>query len=437
MNDFFHILRFEWKLLWRSNMIKLLLMVMLGVGIYGIYFGKFEIEKQNDRIAEVKQYEQERFDSLLTWINLDTSILANKEKFQHAVLPEGAGRSYHFEFCKTNEASPTAGLCLGQRDLFPVYYQLNMTDLTRQLNTGELVNPMKLLTGNFDLSYVFIFLLPLLIISLFFNLYAGEKEGGTLSLLLAQPTSIDIIFLGKGILRFVLVFGISTILLVLGFLIQGVSIVEHANLFFQWLFSILIYSFLWALIMAWILALKKGTAVSAMLGLGIWLLTTLISPALLNLVASAYQPLPNRAEITHSIRELNGKNWDSPKSYVLNKFYSEYPQFAQEDTTHFYKWYYAGFSVLDKETKPLKNKFEAQVNNRNQLLEKWMWISPAALLHEHLASISKTNRTNHIQFVKSTHDFHESIRKIYFSKIFAEENFTQEDLKKLQAMSKQ
>ncbi len=77
-------------------------MVMLGVGIYGIYFGKFEIEKQNDRIAEVKQYEQERFDSLLTWINLDTSILANKEKFQHAVLPEGAGRSYHFEFCKTN-----------------------------------------------------------------------------------------------------------------------------------------------------------------------------------------------------------------------------------------------------------------------------------------------------------------------------------------------
>jgi ABC-2 type transport system permease protein len=401
------------------------------------YFKKIEMEKQNARIAEVKQYEQARFDSLLTWVNLDTSIAANKSNFEKAVLPEGAERSYHFSYCKTHEASPTAGLCLGQRDLFPVYFQLNMRDLTRQLNTGELVNPMKLLTGNFDLSYVYIFLLPLLIISLFFNLYAGEKEGGTLPLLLAQSSSIDIIFLGKGILRYIIVLGLSTLLLVLGFLIQGVSIVENGGLFSHWFSAIFIYSFFWSLIMAWILALKKGTALSAMLGLGTWLVLTLISPALLNLLVSANKPLPNRTDVSHAVREINDKNWDAPKSYVLDKFHTDNPQFPQGDTTHFYSWYFASFSVMDKELAPLQEAFEAQVNKRNDLLEKWMWVSPAALIHEHLSGISKTDRKSHMKFVESTKDYHEELRVIYLHKLFAKENFTAQDLKKLQAMSRQ
>lgn len=437
MNTFFHILRFEWKLLWRSKMVKLLLLVMLGAGIYGIYFGKFEIENQNARIAEVKQYEQALFDSLLTWVNLDTSIAANTEKIKKAILPEGAGRSHHFSYCNTHAASPIAGLCLGQRDLFPVYYQLNMRDLTRQLNTGELVNPMKLLTGNFDLSYVFIFLLPLLIISLFFNLYASEKEGGTLPLLLAQSSSIDLIFLGKGILRYIIVVGVSTLLLVLGFLLQGVSIAENTDLFSQWFLTLLIYSFMWSLIMAWIIAMKKGTAVTAMLGLGTWLVLTLISPALLNLLVSANMPLPNRTDVSHAVREINDKNWDAPKSYVFNKFHAANPQFPKGDTTHFYQWYYAGFSVMDKELESLKEESEAQVNRRNDFLEKWIWVSPAALVHEHLSCIANTDRKSHIQFVESTKDYHQKLRAIYLNKLFAEENFTQQDLQKLQEMSRQ
>ena len=296
---------------------------------------------------------------------------------------------------------------------------------------------MKLLTGNFDLSYVFVFLLPLLVISLFFNLYAGEKEGGTLSLLVAQSKSIDMIFLGKGILRFLIVMGISTLLLVLGFLIQGVSIIENSSLFFQWFLTILVYSFLWSLIMAWITAMKKGTAVTAMLGLGTWLVLTLISPALLNLLVSANQPLPNRTEVSHAVREINDKNWDSPKSYVLNKFHAENPQFPRGDSTHFYSWYYAGFSVMDKELEPLKKEFENQVYSRNILIEKWMWISPAALIHEHLSAISKADRKSHMEFVKSTKDYHQELRTIYLTKLFTKENFTEQDLKKLLALSKQ
>ncbi len=436
MKNLIHILQFEWKLLWRSNMLKLLLVVMLGAGVYGIFFGKFEIEKQNIRIAEVKEYEQGRFDSLLTWANLDTSILANKEKYLKAVSPEGVGWRLHFSHCIVNEASPTAGLCLGQRDLFPTYYRINLTDLARQMNTAELANPMKLLTGNFDLSYVFIFLLPLLIISLFFNLYSDEKEKGTLSLLQAQAISLNTILLDKGFLRLLTVWAISAFLLVLGFLIQGVSIANNADIFFQWLLVIFAYTLLWTLFMAGIVALKKGTAVSAMLGLGVWLITTLIMPALLNLFVSANEPLPNRAEIIHAVRAANNRNWDSPKSFVLEKFYEDNPQYSQEDTTHFYKWYYASFALLDKEANTIRNDFNTQINKRNKLIKKWEWMAPAAMVYEHLSKISKTNRESHLHFMEATHDFHDRLKAIYYSKIFAEEKFNQQDLRVIQAMQR-
>ena len=167
MKTLFHILSFEWKTLWRSNSLKVLLLVVFGAGIYGIYFGKFEIDKQQKRIAKVQQYERQQFDSLMLWVELDTTITSNKEKYQQAVSPTGVGWNKHFTYYLTNNAPPAAGLCLGQRDLYPVYYGFNVTDLARQVNTGELANPMKLLTGNFDLSYVFVFLFPLLVVALF------------------------------------------------------------------------------------------------------------------------------------------------------------------------------------------------------------------------------------------------------------------------------
>ncbi len=325
MNTFLHILSFEWKSLRRSNTLKVLVLVVLGTGIYGIYFGKFEIDKQQRQIAQVQQYEQQQFDDLLNWAKLDTTIQANQEKYLQATSPGGTDYDLHFTYYVTNEAPPLAGLCLGQRDLFPVYYGINITDLVRQVNVGELANPMKLLTGNFDLSYVLVFLLPILIVGLFYDLYAGEKEGGTLSLLQSQPTSLGTVLLAKGLLRLLVVLGLATLLLVVAFVLQGISLRDYYRPFFQWLGIIYGYCLLWTALMSLIVWLRRSSALSAMLGLGVWLIFTLITPALLNLFAGAEEPLPNRAEAIDAVRTLNDKMWASPKSFVLNQFYQEPP----------------------------------------------------------------------------------------------------------------
>ncbi|HAA19028.1 MAG TPA: hypothetical protein DCP28_09760 [Cytophagales bacterium] len=432
MKILMHILSFEWKILWRSQTLKVLLLVILGAGLYGIYFGKFEVEKQQARIAEVQAEQRQRFDSLLVWAQLDTTLEANRAKYARALMPSGSDYRTHSNYTVVNTPSATAGLCLGQRDLYPVYYNLNITDFARKVNTGELANPMKLLTGNFDLSYVIVFLLPLLIISLFYNLYSVEKEGGTLPLLRAQTVSLFTLLLGKSIIRLFLIWGVGAILLLLGFLLQGVPLAATESGFFRWLGILLAYTTLWALVMVGVVALRRSSALSAMLGLGLWLVFPLITPALINLSVSAAQPLPNRAEVIHAVRTQNDKNWEMPKSYVLNQFYAAYPEYAEVDTTEFYPWYYATFTVLDQEAQALKAVIDEQVQECNAQMARWEWLAPAAWVHERLAGLCHTDRQSQMAFLKEAQAYHEKIKDFYFARLYEGASITLEDLRKLE-----
>lgn len=432
MRTILNIASFEWKILWRSKTIIMLLIVVLGAGIYASFFGKFEVEKQNDRIAYAKEYERQKFDSLLFWAKLDTTVSANKEKYEQAVSPTGAGWSLHFTYCASHKPSPAASICLGQGDLFPSYYRINMRDISRQTNVGELANPMKLLTGNFDLSYVFVFLFPLLIIGLFYNLYAFEKEGGTLLLLRSQSISINSVLFSKGVLRLLVILTLVFILLLSGFVIQEISLAKNLSLFLSLLFIVWGYCLIWVFLISGIVAMKRSSSLTAILGLGIWILFTLISPALINLFVLANEPVPNRAEMIHAIRAQNDKNWENPKSYVLDKFYEHYPEYNDGDTTDFYKWYYAGFTVLDMEAKPLKETFDKQVDRRNELIKKWEWLAPAAYVHERLSKVCKTDRDSHLLFVKQVEDYHAELKNLYYTRIFEKSVFSYQDLKELE-----
>lgn len=432
MNFLFHIIPFEWKSLHRSNTLKALFLVVLGTGIYGIYFGKVAINKQEARIAEVQQFENQQFDSLLLWSTLDTSIESNKPKYLQALSPTGFGRNRHFTYYVANKVPPLGGLCLGQRDLFPAYYSFNMTDLARQMNVSELANPMKLLTGNFDLSYVIVFLFPLLIVALFYDLFATEREIGTLSLLQSQPVKVLNVLFYKGLLRLLIVFSSVTLLLLLAFLFQGISLAEHGNLFFRWLGLTFGYCLFWSAIMAGIISLRLNSAYSAMLGLSIWLILTMVTPAFLNLFVLANEPLPRRAETIDAIRTLNDEIWESPKAFVFDSFYEKSPHYNKGDTTNFDKWYYASFTLLDEKANAFNHKFEQQVAKRNELLNNWQWIAPAAMVYEWLSNISDTDRASQLKFIKTIHQFHGELKAIYYSKIFAEETFDQTDLAKFQ-----
>ncbi len=428
MKLFFLIAKFEWLTLQRSSLLIMLVLVVAGTGIYGIYFGKYEIEKQEEKIAEVQDYEATRFQEMLESVHLDTTIQANKDLFLQAVTPT----SNHFTYYFAHQAHPMSGLSLGQRDLFPVYYGVNVRDLGRQRNVTELANPMKLLAGNFDLSYVIVFLFPLVIIALFYNLYSSEKEEGTLPLLTSQSRNPAYVFWVKGIVRFSVVIVLAFTLLCIAFLVHKISIAGYAAEFGFWMLFSFLYFLFWSLLMGAVIALRRSSSLNAMMGLGLWLVFTLITPSLLNLIILTQEPLPNRAEGNHAVRALNDRIWESPKSFVFDTFYAEYPHYDQGDTTDFDKWYYAGFTLLDEASTEINKEFEDQITQRNSLLDDWIWLAPPAMLHGKLVDISETSREDHLAFKEELKNYHEELKQIYYTKIYASQVFTLTDLEALE-----
>ncbi|NJO82605.1 MAG: DUF3526 domain-containing protein, partial [Blastochloris sp.] len=234
------------------------------------------------------------------------------------------------------------------------------------------------------------------------------------------------------LLRLLIVWGMAALLLLLGFLLQGISLSDNGQLFMQWLLLILGYCLFWTIIMGLILWFRKPSALSAILGLGVWLILTLITPALLNLFVSVSQPLPNRAEVIHAVRNFNDKVWENPKSFVWDRYYAEHPDRNDGDTTNFTKWYYASFTLLDKEANTLNTEFNDQISKRNALLGKWEWLAPAAMIHEKLSKLSNTDRESHLKFVKEVHAYHQKLKKLYYTRIFEGKNFSVQDLQILE-----
>lgn len=89
-----------------------------------------------------------------------------------------------------------APLAIGQSDLLPYYFKVSTDSRETIMASNEIENPNRLLAGRFDLALVLIFLYPLLILALTYNMLSVEQEQGTLALVLSQPVSLATLVTG-------------------------------------------------------------------------------------------------------------------------------------------------------------------------------------------------------------------------------------------------
>lgn len=221
MNPFRTVFRLEWLTLTRSHLIYWLAGLLLVTGLYAIFYGQTEVRRQQQTIAVLHRDEQARLDTLRRHLALDTTWAGNAQKWKDARDPyfvDVEGYRYAIAY-----PGPLTAFSLGQRDLYPTYQEVMGRALQRQLNPTELANPQKLLVGSFDLAFVLVYLLPLLLIVLGYNLLSAESEGGTLALLQTQAVSLRRVLGLKLLIRFGLVSAGIVALVGLAGLLNGVK----------------------------------------------------------------------------------------------------------------------------------------------------------------------------------------------------------------------
>lgn len=146
--------------------------------------------------------------SLLAVVLIPLSTLVNQRAVTSAIVQqdraksdyertlEGLAPADQVEVKVFRPRPPLAGLAAGLDPAIPATVRLRKGGMS--FGVSEILdNPVAALFGKFDLLFMVEFVLSLVAIVLSFNLICGEKESGTLKLVLSNPVPRDSVLLGK------------------------------------------------------------------------------------------------------------------------------------------------------------------------------------------------------------------------------------------------
>jgi ABC-2 type transport system permease protein len=298
----------NWKILYLETKNFLLgRTVLVGViglilfGIYGFYHGNQVISRQQQTIAAVPEVQKRHLQEIV----------------DHGKGKMVGTTAYYPFFYTTNPASPWAGFSIGQRDINPFTLKVKMLAIEGQLYDSELTNPLTLLVGNLDASFVFIFLFPLLIIAFTYNVISEEQENGVWKIVRTTTRSIGKAILGKLVIRLAVI--LLTALAVLGSAVAALDLPLSWPTF-QLLVVVLSYVLFWFMLSVIVIAMGKSSSLTATTLVSIWIFLCILLPGLANIAINSLIPVPEAAETAIRQREGYHAKWDQPKKPTMEKF---------------------------------------------------------------------------------------------------------------------
>ena len=336
---------------------------------------------------------------------------------------------YHIYFTAHEPAEWTA-FSIGQRDVNPYNIKVNLLTLEGQLYNSELNNPKNQLFGNFDMSFVIVFLFPLVIIALCHNLISSDRESGIESLLSSQPVEAWKIYWLRLGLRFGAVSLLMIVLVTLCCLVIGAP---FDGRFALAIVVSLVYFLFWFGLSAIVISLARTTTFNALLLLGIWIFMVMLAPALLSSAITIAYPVSEAMETTVSQREGYHEKWDKPKSVTMNEFYKKYPQFKDVDIPEdkfTWGWYYAMQEMGDFESKDASTRYRNKLADRRNAARMASWLLPSINTQLQFNDISNTGIKSHLEYLDSVREFHQKVRNTYYPHIFKDAKLSDVDLYK-------
>ena len=408
------IFRNEWKLLVRDRTaLGLLLLAALMFGWAAANGARF---------AEQRQMEVER---LVAQAGEEAAAdLAKIQAGEVGGAPwDDAANPYRRKAVAALPASPTAAMAVGMSDLQGYWAEVSIYTLpSRPLRNYELGNPFNRLNGSFDLAFVLVFLFPLLLLALTFDLISGDREKGILMLMLAQGANLRLLVLGKLGARAVFGVGAALGTSVAALLLLTGSARPPLWGLFLWSVTLIVYAAFW-LALAWLVATRgKSSSTNALTLGGVWLLLVIVAPMGLHVVASRLHELPSRHTLIVQEREAETAGLRE-QAKLLEKFALDHPELMPAgqpvDWTNFATSYYASRVDLESRLAPIFQELETDLRSQQELVGRYRFLSPAVVAHEGLLELAGSNSRRHQAYLEQVRSFYESWCALLVPKTFS------------------
>ncbi len=429
--------KYETRQLLRSRWLPILSILLIVLFAFAINNGVKKVEKRSADIEKAKTEMQEEYASLEN--KLDSIEKGFEVEPQYISRPLTVGNWYPRVAVKT--PNELAFIATGQSDMFSDFKKPTLTYGNAVEDFTEMTSPVQLLFGSFDLAFVIVYLIPLLVIAFTYNVLSAERESGTLRLIAAQSIDISKWLLQKMFIRFLwmsIVVLISLVLLLAIFepsitsttLSTGFAKAEYLSSIIA---LILVYMLFW-FALAYLVNLWIGTsAKNAVSLLGFWIVFVLLIPSVINQISSIIYPMPSRTQLVNDLRTMQA-DVTSRQDEILDNYLRDHPELALNDTTKtrsFVHKYVAAQRMMREEVKPLIEDFDNQLKRQQDWIDRFKWLSPAVLTQESLNEMAGTSTKDYDAYREQINSFSYEWWDYFLKLYYNDLAFAKADLKNI------
>lgn len=368
------------------------LLLFIIASIYGLYNGADLYEKQNAEIERInKEVEIKKATTL--------SYFDNKQKgpknrpWVNVTTPYWAISStptYHFK-----KPSPAIVYNIGQTEQYGFYKAIGTSSSPYDADMAkEIANPERIQSGNLDFAFAILFLLPLLLLILLYNIKGQEAEQGFLPLVFVQTGSKNWWMISRTVFYAIIILLVLFSLMVYGAVLINISMTSHA--FWSIFFWTSLYLLFWLIIYFLILKYGKNTISNTLQMIGVWLLFSFIVPAAIQQWISIEKPTNLMIDIIDTKRDKTDEIYEQSSELTNQQLFSLYPNLKQTKA--------ANDTLLLKRVR--RNSIRALINDamknatanieednrsKNQLIAKTYWFNPLTYFQNKFNHLSGTH----------------------------------------------
>jgi ABC-2 type transport system permease protein len=305
--------------------------------------------------------------------------------------------------------APLAALAIGQSDLLPGYRIVSARGLHQFVATPAVDNSLRLSIASFDMAFVIVWLLPLIVIAATFDLVSGDRERGVLALVVAQGVRIEAHVRSKCLARAAVVIGPLLAAIVVAAALGGAPLASAQtwSLLVGWLAIAAVYAAFWFALGLFVNASARSSDENAARLAGAWLAFVVVIPAATNVAATTLFPAPSRVGLTTELREAT-EAADRAAAAERDQYFFDHPEMqgAEMDRTEYYRSVARSESNIAAAMQPLIANFRTQAAAQRRIVDWLQYLSPGTAAYQSLTRLAGSDGTRHAEFQRQLEQFH-------------------------------
>ena len=413
----------------------LLLFALMFLAVLNTY--QYQNSKK-DEVIRQQEIVQQADVRLIAQIDSLNQGLANYEN-SYTLPTNGVRLTYNNHRITWLPFEPLSIIANGQGDIYSNYKKIVLYfNDSYEMATQELISPLEQLFGQLDLSFIWVCILPLIIILVSFNILSQEKEAGRLSLIASQPLKLTHWILGRLTIRFLVIN--LCILFFTAVLLSAfqVSLYRNIEAFAQLMAILILYSTFWFLLSFIINLLGYSSGKSLILLTNIWVLFMFLIPTAINQIGEEMNPVSSRLEVINHHQAMYNEMENNLEKELIRLFETHREWSSDDpvtkDMSNSTGWninYLSKQYIAQLKHQPAKEAYEQQIDARNEWLRQFKILSPAMIMQESLADIAGTSTRYYRSFLKQAIEYAQEYRWYVFKGLFTNHSFTSDEIRSL------